>query len=63
LSVGSTKPPTAADNQNEGTNILGVELNPNSNGGMTRLAVLLTPVGDRWPKLNSPALRPLDEWK
>jgi hypothetical protein len=63
LSVGSTKPPSARENQNTGTALLKVDLDPNVEGGVTRLAVLLTPVGDKWPKLNPPALKPLAEWR
>ena len=62
LSVGPSKPPTARENQNEGTALLKVDLTPGVEGGITRLAVLLTPVGDKWPKLNPPALKPLAEW-
>jgi len=62
LSIGSTQPPTPAENQNVGTTMLSVDLNPSGAGKMTRLAVLLTPVGDRWPKLNPPASRPLADW-
>jgi len=63
LSIGSTKPPTAAENQNEGTAILKVDLTPNADGKITRLDVLLTPVGEKWPKLNPPIIKPLDEWQ
>ena len=63
LSVGSTRPPTTAENQNEGTTMLAIDLNPNDAGNLTRLAVLLTPVGDKWPKLDAPKPRPLVEWK
>jgi hypothetical protein len=63
LSVGSTKPPSARENQNDGTAMLKVDLNPGGEGGVTRLAVLLTPVGGKWPKLNPPALKPLAEWQ
>jgi hypothetical protein len=62
LSVGSTKPPSARENQNEGTAQLKVDLNPGAEGGVARLAVLLTPVGDKWPKLDPPALKPLAHW-
>jgi len=62
LSVGSSKPPTARENQNTGTALLKVDLNPGVEGGITRLAVLLTPVGEKWRSLNPPALKPLAEW-
>jgi hypothetical protein len=43
--------------------MLAIDLIPNTDGSSTRLAVLLTPVGKNWPKLNPPALIPLNEWK
>jgi len=63
LRLGSTRPPTAAENQNEGTALLAIDLTPEAGGGVTRLAVLLTPVGDKWPQPVPPALRPLAEWR
>lgn len=61
--IGSTRPPTSAENQNVGTAILGIDLSANTNERIMRLAVLLTPVGDKWPKLEPPGLEPLDEWR
>jgi len=63
LSLGSTRPPTAAENQNDGTAMLAIDLSPEAGGGVTRLAVLLTPLGDKWPRLSPPALQPLADWK
>lgn len=60
--IGSTKPPTAAEMQNEGTAMLAIDVNPKTDGSTTRVAVLLTPVGDKWPVLNPPKLKPLDKW-
>jgi hypothetical protein len=60
--IGSTKPPTADENQNDGTTLLGIDLNPTTNGSVTRLSVLLTPVGDKWPAMNPPPVQPLDGW-
>jgi hypothetical protein len=62
LTIGSTTPPTLAENQNDGTSMLRVDVSPATDGRVVRLAVLLTPVGDKWPKLNPPVLKPLDEW-
>ena len=62
LSIGSTKPPTAQENQNDGTAMLKIDLTPDTTGNITRLAVLLTPVGSAWPQLNPPTLTPLDRW-
>ncbi|HEY3761647.1 MAG TPA: heparinase II/III family protein [Verrucomicrobiae bacterium] len=61
--IGSTKPPTSAENQNIGTTMLKIDLDPNTAGNTTRLAVLLTPVGDKWPTLSMPVLEPLAEWR
>ncbi|HEX3358506.1 MAG TPA: hypothetical protein VHS31_16145, partial [Tepidisphaeraceae bacterium] len=61
--IASTRPPTPAESQNDGTEMLAIDLIPNTDGSSTRLAVLLTPVGKNWPKLNPPALIPLNEWK
>lgn len=60
--IGSTKPPTPAENQNEGTSMLAIDLNPMADGNVSRLAVLLTPNGDKWPKSDPPKLKPLVEW-
>jgi hypothetical protein len=60
--VGSTKPSTAAEIQNDGTAILAIDVDPNADGSITRLAVLLTPVGDNGAAINPPALTPLDQW-
>ncbi len=60
--IGSTKPPSSAEMQNEGTTMLAIDVDPNTDGSITRVAVLLTPVGDQWPVLNPPALTPLAQW-
>jgi hypothetical protein len=60
--IGSTKPPTPAENQNDGTTMLAIDLNPNTDGSVTRLAVLLTPVESGRSILNSPPPKPLAEW-
>ena len=63
LHIGSTRPPIAAESQNEGTALLAIDLTPEASPGVTRLVVLLTPVGDKWPQLGPPALRPLADWR
>ena len=63
LHVGSTRPPTAAENQNDGTAMLAIDLAPEPSADVTRLAVLLTPVGDKWPQQRPPTLKPLTEWR
>ncbi len=61
--IEATRPPTPAENPNDGTAMLSIDLAPNTDGGSMRLAVLLTPVGGEWPKLNAPLLKPLSEWR
>ena len=59
FSAAPAKPPTAAERQNEGVTALVAGFTPDS--ADTRLAVLLTPVGDKWPaQLPIPVLAPLD---
>ncbi|HEX2860211.1 MAG TPA: heparinase II/III family protein [Lacunisphaera sp.] len=57
-------PPTAVEEQNAGITELVAEA-PAAAGEKTdvRLAVLLTPVGDKWPVQPAPALESLDTWK
>ena len=63
LCISSTRPPTAAENQNTGTAMLAIDLTPPTGRGVSRLAVLLSPVGEKWPKLEPPALVPLADWR
>jgi hypothetical protein len=60
--IGSTKPPTAAEMQNDGTSMLAIDADPSTDGSMTRVAVLLTPVADNGAAVSQPALTPLDRW-
>jgi hypothetical protein len=48
--------------QNDGVSLLGIDVTPNGSD-MARLAVLLTPVGEKWPKLAPPEMKPLDDWR
>jgi hypothetical protein len=58
FTVDSTRPPTSAENPNTGTALLAIDTIPSS--ADFRLAVLLTPIGDRWPaNLPPPELTPL----
>ena len=63
LHLGSARPPTAAENQNAGCSLLAIDVTPEANGSLTRLAVLLTPMGGNRPQLTPPALRPLADWR
>ncbi|HEY4302766.1 MAG TPA: heparinase II/III family protein [Candidatus Didemnitutus sp.] len=57
-------PPTAAEAQNKGVTEITFEVTPaGADRGGIRLAVLLTPVGAKWPTLPPPPLTPLDDWK
>ena len=49
-------PPTKAENQNEGITILSTRIETKQ-GTDARIAVLLTPVGEKWPELPAPALQ------
>jgi hypothetical protein len=42
--------------------MLKVDVSPGADEPVVRLALLLTPVGDKWPKLSLPVLKPLAEW-
>jgi hypothetical protein len=62
FTVGSTQPPTRDENQNHGTTMLAIDMAPT--GTDSRLAVLMTPVGDHWPaQLQRPQLQSVAEWR
>jgi hypothetical protein len=42
--------------------MLVIDVVPEANDTATRLAVLLTPIGDRWPPQPAPTLKPLANW-
>jgi len=53
-------PPTARESQNEGYSVLEATVPPNSASADLQVAVLLTPVGPKWPKnLPKPELKAL----
>jgi hypothetical protein len=58
-------PPTAAEEQNKGITRLYTDIVADTSAGErdVRIAVLLTPVGERWPERAVPALVNLKEWK
>lgn len=64
FSIRPATPPTAVEEQNEGITELFAEV-PATAGRETevRIAVLLTPVGEKWPVRPAPALEPLGDWK
>lgn len=58
------RPPTAREEQNEGITELLAEVPPAAGGPAdVRVAVLLTPTGERWPERPAPALTPLEDWR
>lgn len=57
----STDPGDPRQRSNEGTRMLATVVAPNAEGKV-RLAVLLTPVGERWPASPAPDLQPLGTW-
>ncbi len=56
-------PASAKEDPNQGVAALTVEVTPTSATTLTRIAVLLTPVGEPWPRLSAPAITPLDDWR
>ena len=62
FSTKPARPPTNAEAQNDGITILSTHIET-VQGRDAQVAVLLTPVGEKWPQFPPPALRPLDEWK
>lgn len=62
FSTRAATPPTAAENQNQGITVLVATLAPQA--ADTRLAVLLTPLGDGWPASPPPPeIVALDHWQ
>jgi hypothetical protein len=62
FTIAPARPPTSAERQNEGITVLTANVTPDT--ADARLAVLLAPVGARWPgPLEAPALIALTEWK
>ena len=58
------RPPTAREEQNSGITELIAEIPaPSGAKSEVRIAVLLTPVGEKWPALPTPPLEPLNNWK
>ncbi len=63
FSVRAATPRTARENQNIGVTVLVAEIAAATEARDVRLAVLLSPVGEKWPVASAPAITPLDEWK
>ncbi|HEU5396784.1 MAG TPA: heparinase II/III family protein [Verrucomicrobiae bacterium] len=62
LRIDSTRPANADEMQNEDTSALATDIDPEGSEKVTRMAVLLKPVGERWPTIEPPTLKPLDQW-
>jgi hypothetical protein len=56
-------PPTAKENQNEDITVLEAEIPAAHTRRDMRIAVLLSPVGEKWPQRAVPEIVPLESWK
>jgi hypothetical protein len=62
FSLGAARPPTALEDQNRGVTELRIAFTPGA--PQARVAVLLSPVGDHWPKEQAaPELTPVSAWR
>lgn len=61
--IGPVSPASPKEDPNDGIAALTLEIIPASATAVTRVAVLLTPVGAPWPRLPVPSLTPLDDWR
>ncbi len=56
-------PKSSRENPNHGITVLAAEIPGGAATADVRVAVLLTPVGEKWPARAAPDLIPLDDWK
>ena len=56
-------PATSSENQNKGDSVLALETPPGGATADLRLAVVFTPVGDRWPQNPLPRITEIAEWR
>jgi hypothetical protein len=56
-------PPSASEVQNAGDSVLAMEIAQGSAPADLRMAVVLTPVGDRWPQAPAPEITEISTWK
>lgn len=61
--INPVSPSSPKEDPNQGIAALTLEIAPTSAATVTRVAVLLSPVGEPWPRLPAPALTPLDDWR
>ncbi len=59
--VRHARPPTFSENQNTGDSQ--ILLDATSGTGEVRIAVLFTPIGDRWPAWERPVVTPVSDWR
>ncbi|HXQ82185.1 MAG TPA: heparinase II/III family protein [Opitutaceae bacterium] len=60
--VRSAKPPAAAEAQNDEDSVLSLDAAPGDAPADLRLAVLFTPIGDRWPQKPVPEITGIADW-
>ena len=60
---GPARPPTPGEEQNAGDSELLMEVAPGSAAADLRIAVVLTPAGERWPQRPVPAITALADWR
>ena len=63
LTTRHAKPPTAVENQNKGITGIDATLPAADMRRDVQIAVLLTPVGEKWGTAEAPALVPLENWR
>jgi hypothetical protein len=63
LSDRHAAPPTVIENQNRGITVIEVTLPAEEMTRDVRIAVLLTPLGDKWSPSAIPEIVPLENWK
>jgi hypothetical protein len=56
-------PPTAVENQNQGITVIEATLPAATTRRDVRIAVLLTPVGEKWISSAAPGVVALEDWK
>jgi hypothetical protein len=61
--IRSARPPTPSENPNTGFSILALASPPEAATSDLRVAVVFTPVGDRWPQHSLPEITGLADWR
>jgi hypothetical protein len=63
LTARHAAPPTPVENQNKGITVIEASTAASDQERDVRIAVLLSPVGDRWAPMPAPEIVPLDHWR